>query len=59
MIQTEADVREWIQGIDEQSPPPDFEDDLAIAWQVVFGRQPDPGEETRDAWSHLCAAVPH
>jgi len=58
-MKTESDVREWIESINEQCPPDDFDAELATAWQIIFGRQPDPGDEARDAWSHLCAGVSH
>jgi len=59
-MKTKADVREWIESVDEQhTQPEDIETELAQAWQIVYGH-PLSGEDTdtqRDAWSHLCSAV--
>ena len=59
-MKTEADVREWIESVDEtNTQPSDIRDELEQAWQIVFGCPLDDedADTRRDAWSHLCSAV--
>lgn len=56
----ESDVREWIESVDEtNTQPEDIADELAAAWQVVYGHPlgDEDADTQRDAWSHLCSAV--
>lgn len=56
----EIEVKEWIESVDESNTQPsEIADELAAAWQVVFGYSLDQedGDTRRDAWSHLCSAV--
>ena len=57
---SEVEVKEWIESVDESNTQPaDIAEELADAWQVVYGRplSDEDGETQRDAWSHLCSAV--
>lgn len=59
-LTSQADVREWIESVDEQTTQPeDIQDELAAAWQIVYGRPlaEEDDDTRRDAWSHLCSAV--
>ena len=59
-MKTEADVREWIESVDETATQPgEIREELEQAWQIVFGRPLDEedADTRRAAWSHLCSAV--
>ena len=59
-FKTEADVKEWIESVDEHNvQADDIAEELAEAWQVVYGHplSEEDADTRRDAWSHLCSAV--